>query len=164
MIYLPYFDVRKDCLYCDAVNSLNRRAARSVLDHLFSYLTAWLAPILCFTAEEAWLNRCNENADDRRYDSVHLRLFPDVPEDWRDDELAEKWMKVRLFRRVVLGALEKERAEKRIGSSLEAAPEVYLSDKYKDVLKGLDAADLAIVSSIVLRFEPAPDGAFYLSV
>ena len=158
-----YFDVRKDCLYCDAVNSLNRRAARSVLDHLFSYLTAWLAPILCFTAEEAWLNRCNENADDRRYDSVHLRLFPDVPEDWRDDELAEKWMKVRLFRRVVLGALEKERAEKRIGSSLEAAPEVYLSDKYKDVLKGLDAADLAIVSSIVLRFEPAPDGAFYLS-
>ena len=51
-----YFDVRKDCLYCDAVNSLNRRAARSVLDHLFSYLTAWLAPILCFTAEEALID------------------------------------------------------------------------------------------------------------
>ena len=152
-----YFDIRKDCLYCDPADSLGRRAARTVLDELFSCLTAWLAPILCFTAEEAWMFRNPDGGD-----SVHLRQFPEVQESWRDDVLAEKWRKVANVRKVVLGALEIERVEKRIGSSLQAAPHVYLTADYLDALEGLDVADLAIVSSIHLHEGAAPDGAFHL--
>ena len=150
-----YFDVRKDTLYCDPATSLGRRAARSVLDELFSYLTAWLAPILPFTAEEAWLNRFP--SDD---DSVHLRLFPEPPAEWRDDALAQKWTTVRRLRRVVTGALEVERREKRIGSSLQANPTVYATADYIAALDGLDLAEIAITSAAVLVEGAAPDGAF----
>jgi isoleucyl-tRNA synthetase len=150
-----YFDVRKDALYCDPAASLRRRAARSVLDELFSCLTAWLAPILPFTAEEAWLNRFP--SDD---DSVHLRLFPEMPAAWRDDALAEKWTTVRRLRRVVTGALEVERRDKRIGSSLQANPTVYATADYIAALEGLDLAEIAITSTAVLVEGAAPDGAF----
>ena len=152
-----YFDIRKDCLYCDPASSPGRRAARTILDELFSCLTAWLAPILCFTAEEAWMCRNPDSGD-----SVHLRQFPEIHEGWRDDGLAEKWRKVGNIRRVVLGALEIERIEKRIGASLQAAPDVYLTADYLDALEGVDVADLAIVSSIHLHEGTAPDGAFHL--
>ena len=112
-----YFDVRKDALYCDPISSQTRKAALTVIDHLFRCTVTWLAPMLCFTAEEAWCERYP--SDDA---SVHLELFPEVPASWRDDKLAEKWRKVRLVRRAVTGALEIERAGKRIGSSLEADP------------------------------------------
>ena len=111
-----YFDIRKDALYCDPYSSITRKACLTVLDHLFRATVCWLAPMLCFTAEEAWLAR-EPNAQ-----SVHLELFPPVPAAWRDDALAEKWRKLRSVRRVVTGALELERAAKRIGSSLEAHP------------------------------------------
>ena len=112
-----YFDIRKDALYCDPYSSVTRKACLTVLDHLFRCTVTWLAPMLCFTAEEAWLAR------DPAAISVHLEAFPDVPASWRDDALAEKWRKLRNLRRVVTGALELERAAKRIGSSLEAAPD-----------------------------------------
>jgi isoleucyl-tRNA synthetase len=83
----------------------------------------WLAPMLPFTAEEAWLAR-HPSAQG----SVHLETFPEVPAAWRDEALAEKWRKVRAVRRAVTGALEIERKEGRIGSSLEAAPKVYIAD------------------------------------
>ena len=70
-----YFDVRKDALYCDRPDSLRRRAARTVLDHLHRCLCTWLAPVLCFTAEEAWCARFGEDA------SVHLEQFPTLPDD-----------------------------------------------------------------------------------
>src|SRR3546814_15343659 len=85
-----YFDVRKDSLYCDRPDSDRRRAVRTVMATLFDCLTAWLAPILCFTAEEAWRAR-NGGAGD----SVHLREYPAIPAEWRDDALAEKWAKIR---------------------------------------------------------------------
>ena len=75
---------------------------------------------------------------------MHLELFPEIPANWRDDALAEKWRKVRTVRRVVTGALEVERANKRIGSSLEAAPIVYVSDR--DLFAALVEIDLAEVS------------------
>jgi len=153
-----YFDIRKDSLYCDAPGSPRRRAAATVLDILFDCLTAWFAPILCFTAEEAWLARHPDEEG-----SVHLRCYPDIPEDWRDDELAEKWAKTRVVRRVILGALEIERAEKRIGASLQAAPDVHVSEHYLSALDGVDLADLAIVSDARLRPGPAPAGAFALA-
>jgi len=153
-----YLDIRKDALYCDAYDSVTRRAALTVLDRLFASLTAWLAPMLCFTMEEAWLNRF---PDDKG--SVHLRQFPDVPDEWRDDALAGKWRNVRLVRRVVTGALEIERKEGRIGSSLEAAPKVYVSDEdLHSSLAGVDLAEIAITSGATLISEEGPRDAFRL--
>ncbi len=152
-----YFDIRKDSLYCDSLADPRRRASRTVLDELFSCLTAWLAPFLCFTAEEAWLCRY-PGAEE----SVHLRTFPQIPAEWRDDELAAKWEKIRQVRRVVTGALERERAEKRIGSSLQAAPRVYLTGDYMTALDGLDLAEIAITSDIELIAGDAPADAFTL--
>jgi isoleucyl-tRNA synthetase len=153
-----YFDIRKDVLYCDAAASLRRRAARTVLDRAFACLTAWLAPVLCFTAEEAWLAR-DGVAD---HDSVHLRVLPQVPGEWRDDALAAKWEVVRRLRRVVTGALEIERAEKRIGSSLQAHPVVHAGREYLDAMRGLDLAELAITSAASLVEGAPPAGAFAL--
>jgi isoleucyl-tRNA synthetase len=153
-----YFDIRKDALYCDPISSVRRRAALTVLNHLFDCLTAWLAPVLVFTMEEVWLERHPEAGS-----SVHLRLFPEVPKDWRDDDLATKWQKIRAVRRVVTGALEIERREKRIGSSLEAAPKVYLSDaSYVVALHGLDLAEIAITSDIEVIQNEGPLEGFRL--
>ncbi|MBM3507406.1 MAG: isoleucine--tRNA ligase [Alphaproteobacteria bacterium] len=148
-----YFDVRKDVLYCDPVRATRRRAARTVLDHIYLCLTAWLAPVLCFTAEEAWLER---NPGDN--ESVHLRQFPTVPASWRDAKLAERWEKLRTLRRVVTGALEVERREKRIGASLQGHPEVYGVAAYRDALKGVDFAEICITSGIALHDDPPPAG------
>ena len=152
-----YFDIRKDTLYCERADSTLRRACRTVLDEVFNCLTAWLAPFICFTAEEAWLAR-----NPGQGESVHLRLFPDVPGEWRDDALAAKWARVRDVRRVVTGALEIERAEKRIGSSLQAAPTVYVAADYAAALNGVDLAELAITSGATLVEGEAPAGAFAL--
>src|SRR3954462_5086325 len=118
-----YFDIRKDALYCDPYSSVTRKAALTIIDELFRCTVAWLAPMLCFTAEEARVARYPGEES-----SVHLELFPELPAAYRDDPLAEQWRKIREVRGVITGALELERAAKRIGSSLEAAPIVYVSD------------------------------------
>jgi isoleucyl-tRNA synthetase len=154
-----YLDIRKDSLYCDRLDDTRRRAARTVLDILFDCLTAWLAPFICFTAEEAWLIR---HPDRSPGNSVHLRTFPDIPDDWRDEELAQKWHEFRAVRRVVTGALEKERAEKRIGSSLQAAPVVYAPAKTAKLFESMDAAELFITSGVAFAEGDAPSDAFTL--
>jgi isoleucyl-tRNA synthetase len=156
-----YFDIRKDTLYCDPADDPTRRAARTVLDILFDHLTAWLAPFLAFTAEEAWI--CRNGDDASTPASVHLRTFPEVPESWRDDALATKWSKVRTLRRVVTGALELERAEKRIGSSLQAAPRVFAPKDLADAVADLDFAEICITSDISVIAEAPPANAFALS-
>ncbi|MBN9036116.1 MAG: isoleucine--tRNA ligase [Rhizobiales bacterium] len=152
-----YFDIRKDALYCDAPSSVRRKAAIVVVRRLFDCLVTWLAPMLPFTMEEAWLDRHPGRT------SVHLEQFPAIPADWRDDALAEKWRKVRAVRRVVTGALELERAAKRIGSSLEAAPAVTIADP--DLLQAVadvDMAEICITSGIAVSGGDAPAGAFTL--
>ncbi|NOT70095.1 MAG: isoleucine--tRNA ligase [Hyphomicrobium sp.] len=133
-----YFDVRKDALYCEAPSSVKRRAALTVVDHLCEALITWLAPILSFTAEEAWM-LYKPNGDE----SVHLVPFAKIPKAWRDENLSAKWDRVKEVRSVVTGALEVERASKKIGSSLEAAPVVYVTDP--DLMVGLDGVDMAEV-------------------
>ena len=150
-----YFDVRKDCLYCDRPDGRRRRAARTVLDSLFDHLTAWLAPFICFTAEEAWLTR-----NPGKEESVHLRLFPEVPANWRADALAARWARIRSLRRVVTGALEVERVAKRIGSSLGAHADVFADDGTADALDGIDLAEIAITSGATLHRGAPPAGAF----
>jgi isoleucyl-tRNA synthetase len=151
-----YFDVRKDGLYCEPASSTKRRAALTVISKLFDCVTVWLAPVLSFTAEEAWLDRYPSESG-----SVHLELFPEVPTEWRDDALAERFGKVMRVRRVVTGALEVERREKRIGSSLEAAPEIYIADDgLRAAFDGLDVAEIMITSAATLKSGATPKGAF----
>jgi isoleucyl-tRNA synthetase len=154
-----YFDIRKDTLYCEAYSSPKRRAALSVLNTLFGCLTVWLAPILCFTAEEAWLARYGEVKNG----SIHLNAFPEIPAGWRDDALGAKWEKIWTVRRAVTGALEVERREKRIGASLEAAPDIYIGNKaLAAAAKGVDWAEIAITSGAVIKSGKVPANAFTL--
>jgi isoleucyl-tRNA synthetase len=153
-----YFDIRKDALYCDPISSLTRKACLTALDQLFRCLTIWFAPILCFTMEEVWLARYGDHAA-----SVHLQTFPEVPGAWRDDALAEKWRKIRLVRRVVTGALEIERVQKRIGSSLEAAPVIHVADdKLRAALEDVDMAEICITSAANTVAGEGPATAFRL--
>jgi isoleucyl-tRNA synthetase len=153
-----YFDVRKDTLYCDPPSSVARKSALATIDEIFERVTIWLAPILAFTCDEAWLARYPSE-----HGSVHMHLFPQTPRDWRNDALAAKWRVIRNVRRVVTGALEIERAAKRIGSSLEAAPVVYIEDAAtRAALDGIDFAEICITSDIELRAGQGRADAFRL--
>jgi isoleucyl-tRNA synthetase len=153
-----YFDIRKDSLYCDAPGSLTRRSCRTVLDILFHRLTTWLAPVLVFTMEEVWLERFPGEAS-----SVHLVDFPQTPASWRDEALAAKWETIRDVRRVVTGALEVQRTAKVIGSSLEAAPEVFVTPEMMALLETVTFEEVCITSCVWLTTGPVPEGAFALA-
>ena len=154
-----YFDIRKDSLYCDPPSSAARKAALTVIDMICDAILKCLAPVLSFTTEEAWwLYRPDAEP------SVHLTLFPEGLEQYRDDRLAAKWDTIREVRRVVTGALEVERAAKNIGSSLEASPLVYVTDKtIFDTLFDIDLAEVFITSNAMATNDEAPAGAFRLN-
>jgi isoleucyl-tRNA synthetase len=153
-----YFDIRKDTLYCDAPSSVARKAALTAIDMLCNAILKWLAPILSFTAEEAW-RMYRPDAEP----SVHLTEFPEGLGAHLDEALAAKWETIRNVRRVVTGALEVERAAKRIGSSLEASPLVYVADKATfAILAGIDLAEVFITSNAMMTGGEAPAGAFML--
>jgi isoleucyl-tRNA synthetase len=153
-----YFDIRKDALYCDPPSSKRRRSSLETIETIFRSVALWLAPVLAFTAEEAWLSRYPDAV------SIHLEPFPQIPPSWRDEALAQKWDKIRAIRSVVTGALEIERAQKRIGSSLEAAPVVYVADDaLRAALEGVDFAEVCIVSDIQIVVGEGPVDAFRLA-
>ena len=157
-----YFDVCKDTLYCEALDSPKRRAILTVLDHIFNHLVHWLSPVLCFTTEEAWLSYKGLSMDDMK-ESIHLGKLPAAPEEWHRPELNEKWQEILFMRGVITGALEIKRAEKMIGSSLEAAPKLYITDTaLAQTLKTVDLADICITSGIDLIEGAAPEEAFVL--
>jgi isoleucyl-tRNA synthetase len=150
-----FFDIRKDCLYCDAPADPKRRAYRTVLDALFHALVRYAAPVLVFTAEEVWRTRCPDSG------SVHLLEWPDIsslirhsresgnpetaeelgPRFRGDDELLEKWLGIRSARSLVTQFVEVLRREKKIGSSLEADVEVRVADA--SVIPNLQSIDFA---------------------
>jgi len=153
-----YFDIRKDALYCDPPSSVTRKAALTAIDTICDAILRWLAPVLSFTSEEAW-RMYRPDAEP----SVHLTLFPEGFDEFRDDALAAKWQTIRDVRRVVTGALELERAAKNIGSSLEASPLVYVSDTdIFNTLFDLDLAEVCITSNAMATNDDAPTGAFSL--
>lgn len=133
-----YFDIRKDRLYCDRPDLFERRACRMVMAEIFSYLTAWLAPILAFTAEEAWSHRPQGVFEDAA--SVHLRDFPDVPRGWRNEQDYYDFDYVRAVRSVALGALEIERKNGSIGSALEAKLKIFVS--YDQISEGANISSV----------------------
>ena len=153
-----YFDIRKDVLYCDAPSSVRRRGALEAIEHIFRAVAIWLAPVLVFTAEEAWTAR------GAAHHSIHLEQFPAISPAWRDDQLARTWDTIRMLRLSVTGAIEIARADKLIGSSLEAAPRVYLSNpEHLKALEGVDFAEVCITSDIAIEFGARmPETAFRL--
>ena len=150
-----YFDIRKDSLYCDRADSIRRRSVRTVSDEIFRRIVTWFAPILCFTMEEAWTTRFPDQ-------SVHLQDFFAVGDDWADAELLKKWKRLRELRRAVTGALELKREAKEIGSSLEAAATLQLSDVSDlAMFDTVDLPEIAITSTatvVALAQKDAPPG------
>ena len=151
-----YFDIRKDALYCDAPSSAKRKASIETVRHIFDCLVKWTAPLLPFTTEEAWLDRYPSK------ESVHLEQFLSLPANWRNDDLNTRWLLIKNVRGAVTWALELERAAKRIGSSLEAAPEVHvqIEDWAVNVLKSVDLAEICITSDLTMHIGKGPDGAY----
>jgi isoleucyl-tRNA synthetase len=129
-----YFDIRKDCLYCDAPSDPKRRAYRTVLDILFHALVRWCAPVLVFTAEEVWGTRFPQA------ESVHLLEWPELPQ--LDGERGAEWQQLRTLREQVTEAIEPLRRDKVLGSSLQAEVTVPSDGS------GVDLAELFIVSSV----------------
>lgn len=152
-----YLDIRKDTLYCDGGGSPVRGATRAVMFHLFTSLTRWLAPFLCFTAEEAWQAFFGPDV------SVHLEEFPNLPEAWLNPALGQKYETLRHVRRVITGALEQARAQKVIGSSLQAHPHVYVdASVYGAVVKDLALDELSITSDLTVIFGTVPEEIYAL--
>lgn len=140
-----YFDIRKDALYCDRPDSLRRRAARTVLDVLHRCLCKWLAPVLVFTAEEAWLARFPDDEG-----SVHLLDFMFVPEGWKDEALAAKWARVREIRSRVTQSIERQRTAGVVGSSLQAGVRLGLDNRDIALFGNAAWEEVLIVSSVTL--------------
>jgi isoleucyl-tRNA synthetase len=152
-----FFDIRRDSLYCDRPDAVRRRAARTVMDAAFERLTAWLAPLIPFTMEEAWLTRFPEGH------SNCLRTMPITPSEWRNDAEAARWAKVQKVTSAVTGALEVERREKRLGAALEAAPRVHVADPdLLNAFEGLDPAEVFRTSQATLMAGDGPTSAFRL--
>ncbi len=135
-----YFDIRKDSIYCDSIKSIKRRSARTLLNLIFNHLVRWLAPTLSFTCEEAWKSIGNQS-------SIHLEDFLKAKDSFKNTKISNKWNTIKNIRRVITGALEKKRAEKIIGSSLEAHIKIYLSKKIKEELNNIDFDEISITSS-----------------
>ncbi|HXQ16071.1 MAG TPA: isoleucine--tRNA ligase [Caulobacteraceae bacterium] len=152
-----FFDIRRDLLYCDPPQRLRRRAARTVMDAAFERLTIWLAPILAFTCEEAWSTRFPDAGPNA------LRLIPPTPAEWRDDAEADRWALIERVTRVVTGAIEVERRDKRMGAALEAAPRVFIADpELAAAFESLDPAEIFRTSGASLAHGDGPPGAFRL--
>jgi isoleucyl-tRNA synthetase len=152
-----YFEIRKDMLYCDLPDSTGRRACRMVMHELFNRLTAWLAPIICFTAEEAWQSYVGDPQN-----SVHLRTYDATPEIWHNAGIEAKWATIRQVRQVVMSALEKARNDGAIGASLQAAPRVYVTADMQTAFAGQDAATLFITSAATITTDKPAVDAFRL--
>ncbi len=112
-----YIDITKDRMYCDAPASPRRRATQAAMARVFDSLAKLLAPILVFTAEEAW-GAAGHTA------SVHLELLPE-PGDAPAEERVETLLNLRA---VIAQAVEKARQEKLIGNALEAAVHLEIAD------------------------------------
>jgi len=136
-----FFDIRKDCLYCDAPSDPKRRAYRTTLDILFHALVRWLAPVLVFTTEEVWGTRYPDGG------SVHLLEWPDIGA-WHDKSLGDRFWHLRQLRERVTEAVEPLRRDKEIGSSLEAEVSITDLEGILHNFEGLDLAEIFITSTV----------------
>ena len=136
-----YFDIRKDVLYCDSLNSKKRKNCVIVLNIILESLLKWFAPILVFTTEEIYSLVNKDNSE-----SIHENNFVKIPANWRNDKLNEKWTNLFKIKQEANIAIEEKRANKEIGSSLEAEIKLILKKDKFELLDKLDLADYFIVS------------------
>ena len=137
-----YFDIRKDSLYCDKIDSPKRKSTIIFLNILLEILLKWFAPILSFTTEEIYsLLKINSNK------SIHLENFPKIPSKWNDQDLEAKWNELIKIREICNSSIELKRAEKEIGSSLEANLTINLNEKMIKFTSGIDFSELCITSA-----------------
>ena len=136
-----YFDIRKDVLYCDSLNSTKRKSTIVFLNILVEILLKWFAPILSFTSEEIYsLLKINVN------NSIHQENFPKIPSKWQNKDLQNKWKELIKIREICNGSIELKRATKEIGSSLEANLIINLNEKMIKSTEGVDFSELCITS------------------
>jgi isoleucyl-tRNA synthetase len=138
-----FFDIRKDCLYCDAPTDPKRMAYRTVLDILFHALVRYAAPVLVFTSEEVWQTRFSADAN-----SVHFSEWPEVDAGWVNPALADRWTDLRLLRLRISAEVEPLRRDKLVGSSLEVDVRAigYNLEKAQWI-STVDMAELAIIAN-----------------
>jgi isoleucyl-tRNA synthetase len=135
-----YFDIRKDVLYCDSLNSKKRKDCVVVLNIILESLLKWFAPILVFTAEEIY------NLINKGEESIHEHSFVEIPKEWKNNDLNEKWIKLFKIKQEANLAIEEKRSKKEIGSSLEAELKITTDSKNFDLLEGIDLAEYFITS------------------
>ncbi len=152
-----YFDIRKDVLYCDGIDSHKRQSALYVMNCVFQQLIHWLAPIISYTAEEAWHTY---NGDQKS--SIHMQQQPEIAADWLNQDLNNHYANLLEIRQVISGAIEVERATKTLGSSLQAHVFLYVAPELLSLVNGIDWQELAIVSQVSITSAAAPAHAFCL--
>ena len=138
-----YFDIRKDTIYCDSKESVQRRSTRTLLNIIFNHLVRWFAPSISFTSEEAWKAMGNK-------ESIHLQDFLQCKNEYEDNQLNEKWSLIKNIRKVATGAIEKIREEKIIRSSLEAHIDIFVSAENYKKLEKVMFDEITITSSFSL--------------
>ncbi len=146
-----YFDIRKDTLYCDPINSEKRKSCVTILNVLLKSLLRWFAPILSFTTEEIY-QLISKNTK-----SIHLEKFLTFPDKFKNEQLTERWSQLIKIRDVCNISIEEKRANKEIGSSLEAELKIKLNEKYKDIISKIDLSELCIVSKTQINFDEGSD-------
>ncbi len=146
-----YFDIRKDTLYCDPIGSKKRNSCITTLNIILNSLIRWFAPILSFTTEEIYKLVYNNDK------SVHLENFLEFPQNFENEKLSKKWEQLAKIREVCNISIEEKRANKKIGSSLEAHLKIKLHNKFKDLIKNIDLSELCITSKVEIIYDDNSD-------
>ena len=135
-----YFDIRKDVLYCDNINSKKRKECIIVLNVILDCLLKWFAPIFVFTTDEIY----SLVSDDEK--NIHELSFVKIPKNWENRKLDSRWQKLFKIKQEANIAIEEKRTNKEIGSSLEAELQITTDSKSFELLEGIDLAEYFITS------------------
>jgi len=145
-----YIDITKDRMYCDASDSPRRRATQAAMHRIFGALCRLLAPILVFTAEEAWGYLGGST-------SVHVQTFPNETPEFRNPDAHERVERLLNLRGVIGQAVERARQEKLVGNALEAAVTLTCDDATIAAVPKDELEEFFILSDLTLKpgMEPA---------
>ena len=137
-----YFDIRKDVLYCDTINSKKRKECVMVLNIILDCLLKWFAPIFVFTTDEIYSLASKDKKN------IHEYVFPKIPKKWENKILEDRWEQLFKIKQEANVAIEEKRASKEIGSSLEAELKITTDNKNFELLEGIDLAEYFITSKV----------------
>ncbi len=154
-----YLDILKDRLYCERPDSIERRAAQTVIYRILSAIARLVAPILSFTADEIWSYMPHSSEDNA--DSIFLNDMPKKSGITVSTEFTDKWNLIAAIREDAKKALEIKRADKVIGASLEADVQIYADGKlYSEICAIKDQLPSVMIVSKVEVLEGAGNGEY----